>query len=87
MNDRDSLFIGHDADLERLCRQRWANEQGDGRIVCLERLPVMSPRVKHVLVVYPVLTGARFNIHGIKVSGESPFCQHVLTTVNCSRPW
>ena len=66
MNDRDTLIISNHSHFERDSVCRRPDEHGYIRIIGLERSPVMSYCVQHVVVGDTVLAGARLNVHWLK---------------------
>ena len=69
MDDRDAIVVNHDADLERSRRHRRPDEHRHVRVVGLERSPVMSNCVQHVVVGDTVLAGAGFDVYQTSVYG------------------
>jgi hypothetical protein len=63
MDDGDSLVIIDNTRLKWFGGCRRADVHRDGRIVGLERSPVVAHRVQHVEVGETVLAGARLDVH------------------------
>jgi hypothetical protein len=63
MDDGGSLVIVNDTHLEWFGGRRRADVHRDGRIVGLERSPVVAYRVQHVDIGDTVLAGARLDVH------------------------
>lgn len=58
-----SLIVIDDADLERLCSGCRTDVHGDGRVVGLERSPMVAHCTQHVVVGGTVLAGTCFDVH------------------------
>ena len=65
MDDRLTVVVDDDTYLQRLASPRGADKHRDRRVVGLERSPVMSKSVQHVLVVDTVLAGTWIDVHHV----------------------
>ena len=65
------LLVFDDADLERFSVRGRSDVHGDGRVVGLKRLPVVSECVEHVVVANIVLAGARLDVDHITILPET----------------
>ena len=63
MNDRLTVVINDDADLELLTVSCWAHEHRGGRIVGGEHDHVVALGVEHVVVADAVLARAGLDVH------------------------
>ena len=63
MDDRLTMFVGHDTDLEGLSVLPRSDEHRELGVVGCESSPVMSIRVQHVFVSDTVLAGACLDVH------------------------
>lgn len=57
MDNRDTIVIDDDADLQGITTLRWADEHGDVRIIGCECLPMISKGVEHVVICHAVFAG------------------------------
>ena len=67
MDDRDTVGIIDDTNLQRLSVRGRSDEHGDVGIVSLEASPVVSQRMEHVVVGDTVLAGARLDVHCVRL--------------------
>ena len=67
MDDRDAVGVIDDADLQRLAGRRGSDEHRDVGIVGFEASPVVSQCVEHVVIGDTVLTGARLDVHWVRL--------------------
>ncbi len=67
MDDRDTIGVIDDADLQRLAVGGRSDEHRDVGIVGLETSPVVSECMEHVVVGDTVLAGARFDVHYVRL--------------------
>jgi hypothetical protein len=63
VNDRNTIGIIDDADLQRCSVRRRSNEHRHVRIIGLEPSPVVSECMEHVVIGDTVLAGARLDVH------------------------
>ena len=67
MDDRDTIGVIDDADLQRLAVRGRSDEHRDVGIVGLEASPVVSQRMEHVVVGDTVLAGARLDVRLVRL--------------------
>ena len=70
MNERDTVGVIDNANLERLSVRRRSDEHRDVGIVSLEGSPVVSECVEHVVIGDTVLAGARLDVHPVMLGTE-----------------
>mgnify|MGYP007046912123 FL=1 len=63
MNDRDVLVVTDHPDFERPSVAGRSDEHRDAGISCLERSPVVSECMQHVVIRDTVLAGARLDVN------------------------
>ena len=68
MDHRSAVIVGDDADFQRDGARRRTDEHRHSVVIGLERLPVMSKGVKHVVVGDTVLASARLDVHFSRVA-------------------
>jgi hypothetical protein len=73
MDNRDTIVIDDDADLERITTLRWADEHGDVRVVGFKSPPVISKGVDHVVICHAVFAGRWLDVHDrmLPTAGDS----------------
>jgi hypothetical protein len=71
-DDGDAFLVDDDADLEWCCGGRRADEHRHVGVVGLERSPVMSKCVQHVVVGDTVLAGAPIDVHEVMLRRQGP---------------
>lgn len=72
MDDRDTIGVVDDTDLQWLAVGGRSDEHRDVGIVGLEASPVVSECVKHVVVGDTVLSCARLDVHYGRLRIEPP---------------
>ena len=73
MDDGDPIVIVEHSDFEWLGVGRRTDEHSDVCVVGIERSPVVSECMRHVVVGDTVLAGARLNVQwvGLRIFGEN----------------
>ena len=72
MNDRDTVVIDHDTDLERVTARGRTDEQRHVRIIRLIRLPMVPKGMDHFLVRHAVLACRRFDVREPTLPTRTP---------------
>jgi hypothetical protein len=72
MDDRNTVGIIDNTNLERLTVRGWSNEHRDVGVIGLEASPVVSQCVEHVVIGDIVLAGARIDVHSVRLRIRSP---------------
>ena len=67
MDDRDTIGVIDDADLQRLAVRGRSDEHRDVGIVGLEASPVVSQCMEHVVIGDTVLAGACLDVHPVRL--------------------
>ena len=67
MDDRNTVGIIDNTNLERLTVRGWSNEHRDVGIIGLEASPVVSQCVEQVVIGDTVLAGARLDVHSVRL--------------------
>ena len=67
MDDRNTVGVVDDTNLQRLSVRGRSDEHGDVGIVGFEASPVVSQRVEHVVIGDTVLAGARLDVHPVRL--------------------
>jgi hypothetical protein len=70
MDDRDAIGVIDNADFQRLAVRGRSDEHRDVGIVGLEASPVVSQCMEHVVIGDTVLSGARLDVHSIRLRRE-----------------
>jgi len=63
MDDRDTIVIDDDADLERITVMGWTDEQGDVSVVGFKSPPMIPKGVEHVFICHAVFAGRWLDVH------------------------
>ncbi len=63
MDDRLTIIIDDDTNLNRCAVSPWPDEHCHRRVASCEHSPVMSISVQHVVISDTVLAGARLDVH------------------------
>jgi hypothetical protein len=80
MDDRNTIGVIDDTNLQGLAVRGRSDEHGDVGIVGLEASPVVSQCMEHVVIGDTVLAGARLDVHPFRLRIGPPDRQHLLTT-------
>jgi hypothetical protein len=75
VDDRNTIVVIDNSDLHRLGIGRRPDEHRDVWVISLERSPVVSECMQHVVIRDTVLAGARLDVHELSLRSE-------LTVVN-----
>ena len=67
VNDRNTVSVIDDADLQGFSVRRRSNEHRHVRIISFEASPVVSECMEHVVVGDTVLAGARLDVHMARI--------------------
>jgi len=70
MDDRHTIDVIDNANLQRLAVRRWSDEHRDVGIIGLEASPVVSECVEHVVIGDTVLACARLDVHRVMLRIE-----------------
>lgn len=72
MDDRDTLGVVDDTNLQWPTGCGWSDEHRDVGIIGFEASPVVSECVEHVVIGDTVLAGARLDVHFVRLRVGSP---------------
>jgi hypothetical protein len=67
MDDRDTIGVVDNADLQRLTARGRSDEHRDVGIIGVESSPVVSQCMEHVVIGDTVLAGARLDVHSVRL--------------------
>jgi hypothetical protein len=67
MDDRNTIGVVDNADLQRLTVRGRSDEHRDVGIIGVESSPVVSQRMEHVVIGDTVLAGARLDVHSVRL--------------------
>ena len=71
VNDRNTVSVIDDADLQGFSVRRRSNEHRHVRIIGFEASPVVSECMEHVVIGDTVLAGARLDVHPFRLRIET----------------
>ena len=67
MDDRNTIGVIDNTDLQRLTLRGRSDEHRDVGIIGFEASPVVSQRMEHVVIGDTVLAGARLDVHPVRL--------------------
>lgn len=67
MDDRNTVDVIDDADLQGLAARGRSDEHGDVGIIGFEASPVVSQCMEHVVIGDTALAGARLDVHRVRL--------------------